>query len=135
MDLLLKRSPSKDGATIGELFIDGKFFCFTLEDEVRTGSKIPGKTAIPAGQYEVVINYSQHFARLLPQILDAPGFEGVRIHSGNTPEDTEGCILVGNTKGIASVGDSRAAFSVLYQLLKEAIAKHETIFLRIENAA
>jgi len=134
MDLLIKRNPSKDGATIGELFIDGKFFCFSLEDEVRAGPKIPGKTAIPAGQYEVVINYSNHFARLLPQILDVPGFEGVRIHSGNKPEDTEGCILVGNTKGLASVGESRAAFSILYQILKEAISKHETIFLRIENA-
>lgn len=135
MDLLIKRQPSKEGATIGELFIGGRFFSYTLEDEVRIGPKVPGKTAIPTGQYEVVINYSNHFARLLPQILDVSGYEGVRIHSGNVPEDTEGCILVGNTKGIASIGESRAAFSVLYQILKEAVAKHETIFLRIENAA
>jgi len=134
MDLLIKRQASKDGATLGELFIDGKFFCFSLEDEVRTGPKIPGKTAIPAGQYEVVIDYSPHFGRLLPHILDVPNFDGVRIHAGNFQGDTDGCVLVGNTKGVASIGESRAAFSILYQILKEAITHHETIFLRIENA-
>ena len=95
MKLKLTRHFFRPDRTIGEMEIDGKFFCYTLEDTVReAGVKIPHETAIPAGIYKVVVSFSQRFKKRLPMLLDVPGFQGVRIHGGNTPEDTRGCILV-----------------------------------------
>ena len=82
MHLVLKRQPSTSKSTSGALSIDGKFECFTLEDVVRA-KKSAGQTAIPAGTYKVIINQSNRFKRLLPLLLNVPGFEGVRIHTGN----------------------------------------------------
>lgn len=93
----LKRIYKGTEYTIGRLYIDGKYFCDTLEDPVRK-VKIKGKTAIPAGTYEVIVNRSPRFKRLLPRLLNVPNFEGVLIHRGNTAEDTAGCILVGENK-------------------------------------
>lgn len=97
--MLLTREIYNDVTTIGKLFIDGKFFCYTLEDTVRAkGVKVNGKTAIPSGLYKLAINMSTRFKRLMIQLLNVPNFEGVRIHSGNTAKDTEGCILVAKNK-------------------------------------
>jgi hypothetical protein len=94
-----------------------------------------GETAIPAGNYKVVIDYSPRFKRELPHILNVPGFEGVRIHPGNTSEDTEGCILVGKTwAGTNFIGQSRKAFEELFAKMKAAVAAKEEIELEIENA-
>ena len=101
MKLRVERRFLKPEYTIGRLDVDGKFFCDTLEDRVRDLSrekKIAGETAIPAGCYEVVVNWSPRFRRRLPRLLNVPGFEGILIHRGNTPEDTAGCILVGENK-------------------------------------
>ena len=130
MDLLVKRLEFSDDSTIGELSVDGQFECYTLEDKVRP-VKIKGKTAIPAGQYEVVINFSQRFQKPLPLLLNVPNFEGVRIHPGNVSANTEGCILVGDTKGVNFVGQSRVAFNRLFQKMKAA-AKTQKIFIEIE---
>jgi len=97
MKLLLKRIALKEKYTIGKLYIDGEFFSDTLEDPVRE-EKIYGETAIPKGTYKVTITLSPRFRRWLPLLHDVPNFEGVRIHRGNTPEDTHGCILVGQNK-------------------------------------
>lgn len=132
MKLLLKRAASKHQCTLGDLYADDEWVCYTLEDEVQTGPKVSGKTAIPAGTYTVTIDLSTRFGRLMPHVLDVPGFTGIRIHPGNTAENTDGCILVGNTKGVASIGSSRAAYSVLFALLSEAKRKGETITLEIE---
>lgn len=113
MQLRLKRQPSTSKSTSGALSIDGKFECFTLEDVVRD-KKIPGETAIPAGTYKVIINQSNRFKRLLPLLLDVPGFEGVRIHPGNTAADTEGCILVGDIRSTDTVSKSVIAFNRLF---------------------
>jgi hypothetical protein len=98
MELKVLRKELTARSTIGELHVDGKFECFTLEDAVRP-VKIKGVTAIPAGAYEVVVNFSQRFQRPLPLLLNVPNFDGVRIHAGNTDADTEGCPLVGKTQG------------------------------------
>lgn len=130
MKLLLKRNKSTAKSTIGSLYVDGKFQCYTLEDVVRD-RKIYGETAIPGGIYKVIINRSARFGVDLPLLLNVPNYEGVRIHPGNTDKDTEGCILVGvivteqNT-----LGNSRIAFNALMEKLKTAAF----IELEITNA-
>lgn len=87
--------------TVGRLFIDGKYFCDTLEDRYRdldSEKKIDGETAIPEGIYEVRVTWSPRFKRNLPLLFGVPHFEGIRIHRGNFAKDTHGCILVGENK-------------------------------------
>lgn len=124
MELQVKRTDFTDNSTIGELSVNGQFECYTLEDKVRP-VKIAGKTAIPAGRYEVIIDFSQRFGRLLPLLLNVPNFEGVRIHPGNAAADTEGCILVGEEKSQDFVGQSRAAFDRLFAKLSAAAEKEK----------
>ena len=71
----------------------GHFVCYTMEPAVRKGPKVPGKTAIPAGTYDCVVNFSKRFQKPLPLIMNVPSFSGVRIHGGNRPENTQGCVL------------------------------------------
>jgi hypothetical protein len=115
----LHRRIFTEHSTIGDLLIDGEFLCFTLEDPVRD-IKIPGETAIPYGRYKVIITHSNRFKRLLPLLLNVPNFEGIRIHPGNTAADTEGCILVADTKGPDFVGCSRSAFNRLFPILQNS---------------
>ena len=119
MKIEVKRLYKTDNSTIGELKIDGKFECYTLEDKERD-VKIKCETAIPKGTYKVIINQSNRFKKLLPLLLSVPNFEGVRIHPGNTNHDTEGCILVGRTKSKDFIGQSRKAFESLFAKMKEA---------------
>lgn len=132
MQLRVIREPSVDGATLGSMYVDGHWQSFVLEDAIRD-EKIAGQTAIPAGRYRVDITPSQRFQRLMPILLDVPGFSGIRIHSGNVIADTEGCLLVGRTRGVARVGESRLAFEALFALLKAALA--DGIWITIENPA
>lgn len=127
MKIDIKRLYKSEHSTIGELTIDGVWECYTLEDLERD-VKIKGETAIPKGTYKVIINQSNRFKRLLPLLLDVPGFEGVRIHSGNTNHDTEGCILVGRTRSQDFIGQSRKAFDKLFEKMKKA--KEITLTIR-----
>lgn len=112
MKLTLKRNFKGPDYTIGKLYIDGHYFCDTLEDTVRpAGQKIAGKTAIPAGDYKVIKSYSPRFKKILPEILDVPGFSGVRIHAGNTAKDTDGCLLLGLNKTKGAVLDSQTTMA------------------------
>lgn len=120
MKLKLKRQDYSDSRTIGRLSIDGEDFCWTLEDAVRTGPKVYGKTAIPAGTYAVKLTMSPRFARILPLLIDVPGFDGVRIHPGNTAADTEGCLLVGTGRTNDAITGSRDAFNALMARLEHA---------------
>lgn len=122
MELTVKRQPSADGATLGELLIDGEHECWTLEDVVRPdGAKVDGQTAIPAGRYRVIIDQSARFGCPMPHVLDVPGFEGIRIHAGNTAADTEGCLLLGQTHGDNQVWQSRLAFVAFFAKLQAAL--------------
>lgn len=129
MNLKVIRKEFTDKSTIGELFVDGKFECYTLEDKVRP-IKIKHQTAIPAGIYEVIINNSERFHRQMPLLLNVPNFDGIRIHSGNTDKDTSGCILVGQTKSKDFIGNSRYTFTNLFAKMQAAI-KNERIFIEI----
>lgn len=119
MKITVKRLHKTNTSTIGELLIDGIFECYTLED-VEREVKVKSETAIPKGTYKVIINQSNRFKRLLPLLLNVPNFEGVRIHSGNSNHDTEGCILVGQTRGKDYIGKSRKAFDKLFKKMQAA---------------
>jgi hypothetical protein len=129
MILQLKRKIFTDDSTIGELSIDGVFVCYTLEDKVRD-KKIQNVTAIPYGKYEVIINFSNRFQKYMPLLLNVPNYAGVRIHSGNKSADTEGCILVGSSKSLNFIGNSRATYKSLFAKMK-LIEKKEKIFINI----
>jgi hypothetical protein len=119
MQITVKRLYKTDTSTIGELLIDGVFECFTLED-IERPVKIKAETAIPKGTYKVIINQSNRFKRLMPLLLNVPNFEGVRIHAGNTNHDTEGCILVGQTRNKNYIGQSRKAYEKLFKKMQAA---------------
>lgn len=134
MKLVLQRAPSSAHSTIGELSVDGRFECFTLEDVIRaTGIKVPGQTCIPAGHYEIQLTMSQRFSRVLPLLVNVPMFEGIRIHPGNTDADTEGCILVGWGNGADQIMQSRDAFASLFSKLRGAEARGESITIEVRN--
>lgn len=126
MKLLLKRIALKDNYTIGKLYIDGKYFCDTLEDAVRD-VKIKHQTAIPKGIYKVVLTASPRFKRILPRLLNVPEFTGVLIHRGNTIDDTSGCILVGENKKKGMVLNSTEYEVELVKILTESNSKNITI--------
>ena len=139
MKIIVNRMHKDPEYTIGEMTIDGDKCGFTLEDAVRevpgkpvADWKIPGATAIPAGTYEVSVNWSTRFARLMPILLDVPGFGGIRIHSGNTDADTEGCLLVGSAWGGGDwISGSRVAFDAVYDKIYAAYKNGENITLEI----
>ena len=138
MELKVKRIAKQPKYTIGKLYVDGKLFCDTLEDTDRgltqdmtvdeiTNAKIDGETAIPTGTYNVVITYSPKFNKDLPLIENVKGFEGIRIHTGNRADQTEGCLLVGHNKIVGQVCNSVKVFKELMAKMQEA----DTITLQI----
>lgn len=122
-------------STIGSMYVNGMWECYTLEDVVRKGPKVPGQTAIPEGTYGVRVTFSNRFKRDLPLLDNVPGFEGVRIHSGNSDVDTEGCLLVGRAKSIDRIYNSRDAFDTLYSKILAAWMNHEPIEITVRAAA
>jgi hypothetical protein len=141
MELILHRRFLGEEYTIGSLFIDGEYFCDTLEDKDRglTQSmsleeirkiKIPHETAIPTGVYKVIVNLSPAKKRMLPRLLDVPGFSGVLIHRGNTKHDSSGCILVGENKVKGKVINSTQYEKRLVEILSKAQEGNDDIQLR-----
>lgn len=134
MKLQLKRVALRDTYTIGKLYVDGQYWCDTLEDRVRDLSrekKVPGETAIPAGTYDIVVNISPKFKRLLPRLLGVPYFEGILIHRGNTAKDSAGCILVGENRAVGKVLNSTYWEKRVTERLLEAQDKGEDIKITI----
>ena len=130
MKLTLKRIALRPTYTIGRLYVDGNYFCDTLEDTVRDlnkngkfdngEKKVYAKTAIPYGTYEIKWTYSPRFKKYTPQMMNVPSFEGIRIHAGNTSADTQGCLLLGENKQVGKVLNSRATINKFYTLIKKA---------------
>lgn len=135
MNITSRRVEYSNNYTISRLSVNGSYECYVLEDVVRDpGVKVPGKTAIPAGTYEVIIDYSPHFKCDMPHILNVPMFEDIRIHWGNTDVDTEGCLLLGTTWGGGDfIGNSKVAFNHFFPQLKKAIDSGEKVYITIEN--
>ena len=142
MKIEVHRKYRKDGYTIGLLYINGKFLCNTLEDTDRgltsimskeqiAAVKIKGKTAIPTGTYPVIMSYSPRFGKQMPLLCGVKGFEGIRIHSGNTAKDTEGCILVGKNREVGKVLDSRIWLYRLKKKIVEAKNRGEAVWITI----
>lgn len=129
MKLELKRLHRTEKSTIGELYVNGKFECYTLED-VERKEKVYGETAIDKGTYQVVVTYSNAFKQNMPLLLNVPKFQGIRIHSGNTDKHTLGCILVGQTRSVDFIGNSRLAYKSLFSKIKAA-AKKEKVYITI----
>jgi lysozyme len=132
MELKLVRDVCGADCTLGKLFVDGEFDCYTVEDVVRPdGPKVPGKTAIPEGRYRVVVSRSPRFGRDLPLLENVPDFEGVRIHPGNTAEDTEGCIIPGRVRAARGVAQSRVAFDKLFAALQAELSGGREIWMSV----
>lgn len=142
MNITLNRIAKKSKYTIGKLYIDGEYFCDTIEDTDRgltqtmtdaqiKSKKVYGQTAIPTGTYRVIISYSNKFKRQMPLLLNVPGFLGIRIHSGNTEKDTEGCLIVGKNKVVGKVIESKDTYNKLFSILCEA-NKKEAIKITIK---
>ena len=117
MKIKVDRIYKGESYTIGKMYLNGEYFCDTLEDAIRP-VKIPNETAIPAGTYKVEVTYSPRFKRNLPLLIDVPNYTGIRIHNGSNKDHTSGCILVGfnTSKGILS--DSRKISDKLTEKLK-----------------
>lgn len=112
----LKRLVRKDTYTLGRLYLNGIYFCDTLEPPVNP--KV-GKGAIPYGVYDLRLTWSPKFKKMLPLLVDVPNFEGIRIHSGNTSKDTEGCILLGDNLKVGCVLNSTARVTEFIRLMNK----------------
>jgi hypothetical protein len=136
MLITLQRDKSSELSTIGKLFIDGEFFCNTLELPVMAEC-LPGRCAIPSGTYELLLEYSYHFQRYNLRLADVPGFQGIELHTGNSPRDTEGCVLLGTAgKQPDWIYDSDIIYVALMQKIRDYIfsdilAKYPVITLTI----
>lgn len=118
MNILVRRRWPDSKSVTGELLLDGKHECYTLEPPFKKDGSKP--RAIPAGNYPLTIRFSQRFQRLMPHVENVPGFESIEIHWGNFPKDTEGCTLVGTIMQNDFVGHSRDEFDELYRQLHAA---------------
>ena len=154
MELELKRISCKSQYCIGKLYIDGQYFCDTIEDKDRNlddgmteqaikSAKVYGETAIPTGSYPITLNVqSQRFKHrmaytfckgYLPRLQNVKGFDGILIHIGNTQKDSAGCILVGQNKVVGQVLNSTETFRKLYAVLDTANKRGEKITIRIKK--
>lgn len=138
MRLTLKRIANKKDYCIGKLYINGVYFCDTLEDVDRGLSdamteeeikqlKVKGQTAIPVGIYTVLMTYSPKYQKIMPLINNVKGYSGIRIHSGNSSKDTDGCLLVGKNTVVGRLTDSRITFNALFKRLQQKGSNKITI--------
>lgn len=148
MELRVDRYSDNGESTLGLLFLDGEFMCYTIEDEKRT-EKVFGETRIPDGEYPVLLRteggFHQRYGARYPEmhkgmlhIQDVPNFEYILIHIGNDDDDTAGCLLVGNTAnnntiGNGFIGGSRDAYERLYPVVSSALEKNECVTIKYRS--
>lgn len=154
MNILVKRIAKRPTYTIGKLYIDGKYFCDTIEDKDRgltqnmplseiKKKKVQSETAIPSGTYNIAMNvvspkfskraiYKEICNGKVPRLLNVPGYDGVLIHIGNTAAHSAGCILVGQNLQVGKVLNSTTTFRKLYSVLKEASNNNQKITITIQ---
>ena len=148
MEIRIDRAWKKKGYTISRVFLDGvrwgdgKKFCNALEDEDRgltsdmtvdqvLAKKVYGKTAIPTGRYKVTMSWSPKFKKDMPLVNAVKGFTGIRIHSGNTADDSLGCILIGVNDKVGWISNSRYWTNMLTGFIKAALERGEDVYLQI----
>ena len=148
MEISIDRAWKKKNYTISRVFVDGerfgngKNYCNVLENEDRglasdmplskiKAIKTKSQTAIPAGRYKVVITYSPRFKKMLPLLLDVPGFDGIRMHAGNSNKDTEGCLLFGVNDKPGWISNSKYWTDKMIGLIKEALDKKEDVYVTV----
>jgi hypothetical protein len=141
MELRIHRDDFTETFTLGKMYVDNSFVGYTCEDCDRhleadlaheKEDKINGQTAIPRGRYKVILSFSQHFGRVMPEVLDVPGYVGVRIHGGNTAADTLGCPLLGTERTADGVRDCHQVNDHLIELLRHAESVREESWLTVE---
>lgn len=145
MKLKLRRTRYLPDRTIGQLYVNDEFFCFSMEDKVRDDpnpttkeheGKVYGETAIPEGIYRVTLEQSPRFGENTITIHDVPSFSGIRIHSGNGPADSLGCPIIGYklTKDNSTIafGTTRPCVTDLKEKLKQAL-KTEKVEIHVVN--
>jgi hypothetical protein len=126
MELLLERAWVDANATVGTLAIDGVFQNYTLERPA---------VQIPAARYQIQLYPSPHFQRMMPLLMNVPGRTGIEIHFGNYPTQSEGCILVGQTRmGTDDVGNSDLAFDALFAKIQGAIEAGDSVWITVVDA-
>lgn len=135
IELILSRDLFAADFTLGTLTCGGIRLGYTCEDTDRRleegGVKIPGRTAIPRGRYPVILSYSHRFSKVLPEVKNVPGFVGVRIHAGNTHENTEGCPLLGKFRTANGVRDCRVPNELLVSMLEKSEDDHDDVWLEV----
>ncbi len=142
MVIKLQRFHSTDDFTIGKLFVNDIFFCYTLEDEKRE-NKVMHETRIPAGRYEIKLRtFGGHHERYKVKfpfhkgmlwLQDVPKFSDILIHIGNTDEDTSGCILVGMKADLLKgfISQSMVAYSNLYPMVAKELSEGKKVFIDV----
>lgn len=134
---LLQRDVCAPGFTLGRLFVEGMMYGFTCEDQDRKleeepGAKIQKRTAIPRGLYRLTLSFSNRFKKVMPLIVDVPGFEGVRIHGGNTAEDTEGCPLLGAFRTATGVRGCAEVNQALIDFIASAEDRGDAVWIEVK---
>lgn len=134
--LHLMREETHPDCTVGKLFVDGQWLWWTLEDCLRApGVKVAGETCIPAGTYQILLTYSTRFGRVMPQVMNVPGFTGIRLHPANSAKDVEGCIGVGggyNSRAHLLL-HSRVAADAVQGAIQAAIEAGKQVWIEVVN--
>lgn len=142
MDLLVKRINFTDDYTEGQLFVNGVYVCDTLEDKDRVldssmsedeilHKKVYGRTAIPTGRYNVIIDWSNKFQKNLIHLLNVKGFDGIRIHSLNEASQSLGCIGVGKKTSDGWISESRKTYSIVHNMVEGALKNKENVYVTV----
>lgn len=128
MRLKLTRNWPRSKYIIGRFYVEGDYFCNSLEPAWQDNARY---TAIPPGIYEVIMSYSPKFKRVLPLLRNVPGRDSIRIHRGNYPKDTQGCILLGENTKVGAVLNSTKYEERICKLIGDARARREMVTLEI----